>query len=270
MTAFDRVLTDIFDRRADKGRLPLAEERAAIAEAKAGDGDALVKLMYAYAYSLRTAVAWYTRALPTVEQRTGAEDARMEAVSGFMEAIHAFDPDKYDRLAAIAYKKIEEAVASSAWTVTGFTVPTRSLTRFFGILRQADGNVYEAASIAPQFDMKRETFLAILSAVRDVDGLDSLQPVGEDDGASYELQAEAISGVVRTAEEVVEDAILVEAAFAAVDDLETDVVRLAYGFADYDPQPDAEIGHRLGLSRPKTQRVRSSALGKMRTALGVA
>lgn len=68
----------------------------------------------------------------------------------------------------------------------------------------------------------------------------------------------------------VEDRLLVEAAFAAVDDLEEEVCRLAYGFSDYDPIPDSEVGYGLGLSRPKVQRVRASALGKMRDAAGVA
>lgn len=68
----------------------------------------------------------------------------------------------------------------------------------------------------------------------------------------------------------VEDAVLAQAALRAVDPLEKAVCVLAYGFDDRDPISDAEIAEELTMSRATTQRTRTRALDKMRSALGVA
>jgi DNA-directed RNA polymerase specialized sigma subunit len=267
MLTFDSVLTEIFDRRAEK-RLTVEEERATIAEAQAGNEDAKIALFYAYAAALRNGLKWYTRALPTVPQAGDLDDVRQSAVMGLLEAIAAFRPDVHTRLAALASGYITNAVSVHSQAASGFSVPERTMKRFFGILRQAEGNVDEAIKIAPSHKMTVETFLAVLSAVRNVDGLEELQGASEDgSGSGREVEARSIFGdTVADAE----DAVLVEVAFSAVDDLEGDVCRFSYGFNDYDPVPDAEIADRLGFSRAKAQRVRAGALGKMRLALGVA
>ncbi|USL85050.1 DNA-directed RNA polymerase [Arthrobacter phage SWEP2] len=267
MANFEQVVADIFSRRVSTGKLSLEDERQAIADAQAGDNDATMKLIYAYAYALRSAVVWYTRAIPS-GGHADLEDIHSQAILGLMEAIQDFDFDRFDRLAAIAPDKITGAVASAAESAVNFKVPTRTLTRFFKILREADGNVYAAAALAPKYAMKTDTFLSVLSAVRDVDSYDGLTASAFDDeaGDGSHLVAVPVAGV----NSYDEDEVLVTAAFAAVDDLERDVCRDYYGFSDYNTKSDAEIAGDRGLSRPKVQRVRSSALGKMRNALGVA
>ena len=263
------TLTDIFDRGIDE-RLELADERHLITLAQAGDETAKLRLMRAYAPALRNGVTWFTRAVPTIPQTADLEDVRSQAVMGLLEAIDAFDPETHDRLAALAASYIRNAVAVAAGPIAAFTVPERTLKRFFGILRAADGDTVRAADIAPDYEMKRETFLAVLSAVRNVDSYDALT-AGEDeqgrgegprDVHAYPIAHDSIADV--------EDAVLVEVAFGAMDTFERDVVRLGYGFAEYDTVPDAEIAARLGYSRPKIQRTRAGALVKARSALGVA
>jgi RNA polymerase sigma factor (sigma-70 family) len=270
MTAtLSSVVSDIFDRGANGDRFAtVADEQTAISAAKAGDEGAQIALMLAYAPALRNAVKWYTRAMPSVAQSAELEDVRAQAIVGLLEAIRAFDPEVHDRLAAIVSDYVTSEVSAQAADATGFAVPERTLKRFFGILRAADGNVFEATRLAPRYEMKRETFLAVLSAVRNVDSIDGLG-AGEDEEAPRELAAMPLAPVYSD-EEIVEDRILVEAAFRAVDDQEALVCRDYYGFSEYDTMSDAEIAHRRGLSRPKVQRVRSTALGKMRSALGVA
>jgi DNA-directed RNA polymerase specialized sigma subunit len=181
---------------------------------------------------------------------------------GLIEAVQAWRPEVHDRLAAIAPRYIRNAVAVSAAVATQFTVPERTLKRFFGILRAADGDVIEATRIAPAYSMRPETFLAVLDAVRSVDSYDA---ANGNDGQGRDLAA---SPIWDNAAPDVEDRILVEAAFKAVDTLEKDIVRMAYGFTEHDPLPDEEIGHRIGFTRPKTQRIRAGALAKMREAIG--
>lgn len=268
MPSFDSVIADIFDRRAER-RLEVEEERMLLAAAQLGDEDAKISLLYAYATALRNGVASYTRAMSAAGESGDLEDVRQSAVMGALEAIQAFDASKHVRLAAIVSKYVANAVSAHSQEASGFSIPERTMKRFFGILRLADGNVFEAARLAPEHEMTQETFLAVLSAVRNVDGLEALTDGGDDatGGFGREIQVFALNG---DAVADAEDAVLVEAAFAAVDDLERSVCRLSYGFDDYRALPDIEVAERLGLSRPKTQRVRAGALGKMRQALGVA
>lgn len=268
MPSFNSVIADIFDRRAEK-RFSLEEERELLAAAQLGDEAAKIDLFYAYAPALRNSLKGFVRAQTAGAQASDLEDVRQSAVMGLLEAIQKFDPATHDRLAAIAAGHIKNAVAAHAQDASGFTIPDTSMKRFFRILRDANGDTEAAALLAPSREMKSETFLAILSAIRNVDGLEAIQDdgVGESTGQGREIQVRSLFGDPAAD---AEDAVLVDLAFMAVDDLERTVCRLSYGFEDYEPVPDAEVGHRLGLSRPKTQRVRAGALGKMRQALGVA
>ena len=262
------TITDIFDRGIDE-RLELDIERATITLAQAGDQTAQLHLMRAYAPALRNGVTWFTRALPSMPQVADLEDVRSQAVMGLLEAIQAFDPETHDRLAALAGSYIRNAVAVAAGPVAAFTVPERTLKRFFGILRAADGDAARAADLAPEYEMKRETFLAVLSAVRNVDSYDQLT-TADDEQPGFGGREMSVHPIAHDTIADVEDAVLVEVAFGAMDTFERDVVRLGYGFAEYDTVPDAEIAARLGYSRPKIQRTRTGALVKARSALGVA
>jgi DNA-directed RNA polymerase specialized sigma subunit len=272
MSNFDTALSDIFDRRLTTGEMPLHEERAAIRAARSGDEAAALKLLRAYACALRKASAKYRRAGGAWAGRPGdsvlAADLRMAAVEGFLEALGAFDLDgAHSRLAATIEGYLANALSTAFVTPVAVNVPGRTLKRFYAILRKAQGDPARAAALAPGFSMTTATFNSVLAAVQ------RTQPLGgpreDTDGSGDGPGGPDIRAAGRHSYDDVEDRLLVEAAFAAVDDLEAQVCRLAYGFSDDGPIPDAEIGHRLGLSRAKVQRVRASALGKMRSAFGV-
>lgn len=260
------LLRAIFDQGAE-GRLDAAVETQLIAQAKLGDEAATSRLLIAYAPAIRSGVSWYVRSLANAPRREDLDDVRSQAVLGVLEAIQAHDATVADRLAGIVASYVRNALSTLAGSTAQLSIPERTLKRFAGILREAEGNVERALELAPTHEMKRETFLAVLAAVRDVDSID-VDPTttpGEGGWSSSHELAVAADAVVD-----VEDRILVEAALRAVDDTERNVVALAYGFADYDAVPDAEIGERMGYSRAKVQRTRTTALGKMRHALGVA
>lgn len=263
--SFNKVLTDIFARNAERRFESVEAEREAIAAAKLGDNEATVALLYAYAPAIRNVVERFTGEGHTASPED--DELRSTALLGFSEAIAAFDPEKHVRLSSVVRVVLARVMREEYPSRDAFHVPPRTLTRFYSILRQAEGNVYAAAALAPQYEMTKETFFAVLSAVRDVDSIDGTPT--EDEGAASDLGKDN-ARPLWDASAAEEDAILVAAAFESVNDLEKTVCELSYGFTDYDPVPDAEIGHRLGLSRQKTQRTRSSALGKMREALAVA
>lgn len=258
------TLSAVFERN-EQGPLTVEEERSSIAAAQLGDSEAKLRLILAYAPALRSGFAHYLRAVEATPNRAEHDDVRQELVLALLEAVQAFNPDTYTRLAAIAPDYITKAVTRLTPGAAQFTVPMRTLSRFFGILRGASGDPAEAERLAPEHSMTAETFRAILVAVRGVESYDAFH--ADEDGGPL-----ATSGAVTVASplEDVEDRVLVEAAFRAVDALETKVVRLAYGFDDYDPISDDEVGARLGFSRQKVQRARTAALSKMRYALGVA
>lgn len=257
MNEFQTILADIFDRGAEV-RLTQDEERETIHAAKAGDEAAKIKLAYAYAPALRNAVTRYTDVL-------GQEDARMAAVIALLDSVATFDPDRYDRLAAVIApaltNELGEQVASSA----AVTVPHRTRTRFFGILRRADGDVHKAALLAPKYEMSRETFYAVLEAIN-AESMDA-QHGERDEFGGYERPAFPLWNPEDVYADA-EDRILVEMAFGSVDDLETDICRLSYGFSSYNPVPDGQIAADLGMTRPTVQRRRAGALAKMRDSLG--
>lgn len=256
--------TEIFARSAAFAFDSVEAELEAIAAAKNGDNDATDKLLRAYAPVLRSAVGQYLN--ESAGAAYDADEVRSTALLGFVQAIKDFDAEKHARLSAIVRKTVIRTLSNEFMTTSSFSIPARTLQRFYGILRAAEGNVFEATALAPKFDMSKETFLAVLSAVRNVDSLDGAPADDEGHADAIESARPLWDGTATDAE----DAVLVATAFRAVDDLEEDVCRMSYGFTDYEPLPDAEIGHKLGLSRQKTQRTRSSALGKMRSALGVA
>ncbi|MGC5319342.1 hypothetical protein ACPXB5_11450 [Micromonospora arida] len=234
-----------------------AEEVELIERAAGGDEAATLRLFGAYVPTLRNAISRYHRVLPI-------EDAQQAAVVGLLAALRAFDPAQSSRLASILRQEVAEALAQAAGDACGgFAVPERTLKRFFGILAKADGDPRRGMALAREYDMATDTFASIWEAVNARGSLDSALTDNPD-------AALAAVGAVFTDREIsdVNDRMMCRTAFAAVTDLERDVCRLAYGFSDYDPQPDAEIGHRLGMGRVTTLRTRQRALGKMRVALG--
>lgn len=274
MNTFETILKDIFDRGAEQ-RLDVEAERETVAQAKSGDEAATVALMYAYAPTLRACAARYRIAgeRPVTWDNDSPsnlydrDEMRSLAAMGLLEAVHAFDLDgPHERLAAIVEKHVVKSLTDNMTTTVAVSVPSRSLRRFFSIVRAADGDMLKASAIAPDFEMSRETFAAILRSVRTeyldapLTGEEGLEARSDNDARPLWHNGEQFADA--------DDRILCELAFSVADDLETDVCRLAYGFADYEPVPDGEIAHRIGMTRPTVQRKRSSALIKMRAALG--
>lgn len=270
MTHFETVLADIFDRGAER-RLSQVEERETIHAAKAGDEAAVFALIYAYSPTLRNAAERYnfsgaSRRGDTLHHVRDVDEARSCAVLGLIEAVHAVDLDVHDRLAGVVAEYIAASLGQYlADTTAATTVPGRTLRRFFHIRSKAGGDDSAALRLCPEYLMKRETYLAVLDAVRaaHLDQFDT----DDDEARAVIERAQPIWGADDAYADA-EDRILVELAFSVVDDLETDICRMSYGFTDYLPVPDGQIAHVLGMARPTVQRRRVGALTKMRAALG--
>lgn len=235
-----------------------ADRKATVMAAKHGDQSAYEALLADFVPNLRA----LSRAF---SDRLGRDEAEAAALLGFCEAVEAYDPDMDPEgvgVVAILSGYVREALASAAGVTMPFTVPDRTAKRFWGILRQAEGDPVKAAALAPSRDMATETFQSLYALMRGTTSLEAWISTEREGGDSFfGWSVEAAS---------VEDRFDVARAFDAVGDTEATVVKAAYGFTEYRPMSDAEIAE-AGLvgSRSKVQRVRTNALVKMRVALGV-
>jgi DNA-directed RNA polymerase specialized sigma subunit len=192
------------------------------------------------------------------------DDLQSSALVGFLSLIEDHDPEKSPRLAGRVASYLTRHLSKSFGAVSAFAVPTRTLERFYGILQAAEGDAEQAEALAPSYEMSADTFRAIYAATRNTGSLDA-------ELESTEGHASGVASPVFTPSPVadVEDRMLVDMAFGAMTDEEARICELAYGFTEYDPVPDPEIAHRMGLSKATVQRKRQKALDKSRKAIGV-
>lgn len=290
---------DIFEVPVGRTVLPEAEEVQLIEAAQAGDEAAKETLVMVYAHAIKTAIIRFGRGLPGRFGPGGdwslagghsfeIDDVRSTALMAFLEVIETHNPALNPRLAGRVEQRITARLAEQFTITAAFTVPERTLSRFHGILRKADGDLAVGEELAPSYEMSADTFRAVAASIRHTGSLE-----GETESWAYDSDGQRTMDGARldgkasnptvpiTAAPTdpygdAEDAELVRVAFTAVDDTEDRVVRLAYGFrstedfAYGEPVPDAAIAERMGWSRPKVQRTRAKALAKMRDRLGVA
>lgn len=232
---------------------------------------ALVTLWAYYQPAVRNVLKRYRDSLP-------AEDAEQEAYAAFLETVMGHDLSKSPRLAGRITEALTHALdraaveASSAWAI-----PYRTLQRFHGILRRAEGDVEEGARLAPSYQMPTETFLRIANLLRQTGTLD-LAPTEEE---RFNTPAAEVGSLVGAADRDpfvdADDRMLADIARAAVTDTQRAITDRAYGFVPVEVDgalvepvvSDALIAADLGMSRATVQRQRVAALNTMRQALGL-
>lgn len=270
-------LDDLFTY-ADAAPLSLDDEIAAIEAAQLGDDSATVALLTAYGPVLRSTVGRFITSnfSETSRGALDQDDLRSIALTAFLEVIRDHDASKGERLAGVVSQRITRGLTDEFSEVSAVEVPGRTVRRFYGILREADGDINAARDLAPLREMTHATFDAVLAAVS-ADSIDhTIEADRADNRESTYAPVFSPSPVVD-----VEDKILADAALRACDDDEHRVVSLQYGFqavveivdgqrVQVDRLPsDREIGDIIGMTRPTVQRRGKSALSKMRKALGV-
>ena len=263
MTAFDTVLSDIFEQGAE-ARLDREEERRQIAAAQVGDEKATIALLYAYAPVLRAWSARYT-------SRLGAEEARSLAIAGLLEAIHAFNLREHSgQLAGIVWQHVSNSLRESGTIVS---VPEWTRRTYLTILRTAGDDHLAAERLAPSMGMTVETFRAVREAL-------AASHLDETHGHSIDRATPVWVADRDAVRQDVRDLAL--EALAAVDGEARDVVRYAYGFVTGDPMSDEEVRKAIStrdlgedavaagettMSRAKVQRIRKGAIVTMKNSL---
>jgi DNA-directed RNA polymerase specialized sigma subunit len=264
-------MLDIFRYAESTTTLTEAEEAQLIADAQAGSESAKVALIEAYARAVRAAISRFKSTVPDGQVVVGphgtasaeVDDVQQAAMVAVLEAIADHDPTRGPRLAGHVVARLDRELTAVAATRPAFQVPSRTLSRFYGIMAEAEGDLEAAIAIAPSKEMSAETLKTIYAAT----GAEPIPTADEEADDSAPRTASPVFTPSPVAD--VEDRMLVDMAFAAMTDEEARICELAYGFTEYDPIPDPEIAHRMGLSRPAVQRKRAKALDKSRKAIGV-
>lgn len=258
------TISDIF-KYADAPVLTVEAEVALIDEAQAGNEESFLALAHAYGPTLRASVG-------KAKKTNDREEVEAEALAAFAEVVYTHDAhdENYangrlaSRLTPHLRDRLGEAQTQRA---TVFTIPKRTYTRYYGILNAADGDFEAALALAPSMAMKASTFAEVHGMVQEAS---SLTHDDEDSDGEEHYARPVLNITERDFYCEAEDAVMVEVAFAAVEDEQARIMELAYGFTEYEPVSDAEIAHRLGnQTRPTIQRKRVAALASMRKALGV-
>lgn len=258
------TMHELFDAPAPKlTALPHDEELALVLKAQAGDEDAYNALLRQYIPALRGyAITESRRANGYVDR----DETRANVLLAFAEAVAKVTPTYH---LSGALKSTVRHTADDFQLVGAVNIPERTRQRFTEIARAASGNLKAAEAIAHEYGMSAEVFRAVAEAFNAwgsyeaaVDApADALKGIGNREPATYPLTGDPFDN-----ELAIDTRLLVEAAFAAVDELTGNVIKDAYGFSDYEPLPDAEIAHRRGYSRSKVQRLRTEGLVTMHAA----
>lgn len=228
-----------------------SQRRAITLRAQAGDSDAYLALLRDVLPNLRAGV-----------RRFGASMERDEAESvallAFTEAVNAYDPvvdrDGVGVVALLSQCVIERLREAADVDRCIVSIPSRTVQRFWGIMRAADGDFGAALGLVTAHGMDERTFRDVYSVIF---GTVSLTVASD--------YADTLD--VGTSE--VEDRLMAEHALSALDGDELTITRRANGFDTFRPESDATIADALGSSRTAVQRKRANALVTMREALGV-
>lgn len=259
------------------------EEADLITLAQGGDSEAFMYLMRVYGRTLRKQSNRASKTLDMNDRSYSVEEARDLAVMAFTEVVMTHDVHSEEYNARIAGRLATELTETYGFAHAGsksLTVSKRHYSRYVGIMKKADQNLdaaYELAVEAPGMDP--DTFLAIHRAVQGT-SLDAAL-TGEDGSIIETANARPVVTLVDDAYTEAEDAVLIDAAFAAVNDEEERILSLHYGFrgvqrddlgvnyAQGQVIPDAAIASVIGSSQQTVNRKRSAGLAKMRKALAV-
>lgn len=260
VATYGDVITAVFQHGVST-RTSVETERDLIGQAQDGDQTAAEILVLIYG----SALAANHHARPS---HVPAEDSVSALLARFWELVQTIELDRYDTIGNTVAEWLRDASAEAQAEQWSVRVPTRTLKRFWGIVRKAGGDFNVAADLAPQYEMSADTFWSVWQVVvgRRTADPDVLYTQPRDDYAALD------------------DYMAAHAALRALDGRELDVSRHAYGFVTGDPMTDGEIveamserdlpadefarGDRV-VSRPTVQRERARGLERMRAALAV-
>lgn len=239
------VVTKVLTR-GDEVVIPAGAEPDLIASARANNVDALVALIRGYGPAIRKAA----KMVPHLDDE--------EVASAVLEAVAEALADAEASLAPHLPRALREAFTEASRGSQAYSIPARTLSRYFSILRKAEGDPGKALSICAEHHMTRETFMAVTEA------LVTAEPVLAPDGE--------VLWHVTTPEPLEDEATseLLAACWQAVDSDEELILQSLYGFLSYGaPRTPEETSYYTGIPKRDVVKLKRTGLTAMREALGL-
>lgn len=202
-----------------------------------------------------------------------AEDLRQECWVAILESLQTFDPQHGTSFETYCWGPMRRTMAAAMPNyLAGPSIPSRTMDRYWEVMKAAQGDVSVALEIASSMDMKTGTFAMVHQAVSGTwsihAGFSTEEEAPVDGG--YTPNTLGAAGDVPTMDSFEELASSMEAeAYLAVltDPREVGVLKMALGFNGKDPMTHAEIGKAIGVSRQMVDKISTRALVKIREAI---
>lgn len=238
----------------DRNDVQSDQHESLVLAAQSGDQESTETLYHSVISALRN---WSRAFSATVDY----DEALAVSSLAFYEAVMDFVPGDGSSFIGLLQGYVQSSLTDagrfsggSSGSGVQVSVPERTLKRFHAILREADYDLDKGIELARQHSMNPSTFLDIYRASADMGS--------EEDDLLAVASAESVS-------DLVEETVLLDAAWSSVNNIETTVCERYYGFTDYREHSDAEIAEGISFTRSKVQRTRTGALDKMRMAVGL-
>ena len=194
------------------------------------------------------------------------EDLEAELIEAFLRAINEYDFQSGNRLSHEIRFRFMAATREYHSKQEAFSIPSTTRALFYSILyRHAEGSWTRALEILSEFEMSRDTFVAINEALHGVSSIShvdrfSEKPVWDTRIADFEL-VEFVRWLKLCLNE--RERVVIDLHFG-FDDEEANTLRLTEGYGFQDDLTIPQVASVLNMHIRTTWRVRSAALEKMR------
>jgi RNA polymerase primary sigma factor len=210
-------------------------------------------------------LAGIVRSVAPTADRDAAEDLMQEARVALIQHIRAYDTSQSAaQLHTFAYRACRRAVAEEWIRATvGLTIDVTAVLRVKQVLATVEGDIEGAWMIISTADghrrMSRETFMAVLDALRGAESLDSV--VGDEDGVTL---AETIPDPESDFATVTDRRDLARWLLTQIKPSHAYALRAFYGIG-MERIPDEELCVELGIQRRAVSTLRSRGVERART-----
>jgi len=239
--------------------LSVEAEQALIKLAKSGDNESARTLLKQYSPALKAASNKNAIYLDQNERDSACQGA-------FVEALHAFNPAKHSRLAAVIKNKLLPELAYEKSTSETLSVPDRTIRRYHLIMNKAGDDIFKALELAPKNDMNASTFLQVHNILRNSARLEEFDLGGLESASLVKAPTEAPEAVKQQ----------VKAVFEALGDdtdllpIEVQVLSVHHGLAgnnNSEQKSFEDTSSELGLPVKEIKSVYRAALAKAKLRL---
>lgn len=240
---------NVFDQIAEsypKRTLSDDESRALTFAAHDGDEAAAMQLLSNYLPMLKRLIG--NEITTGISSSVTTDDLRSAAIEGFLDALYGFDAAADKTISHRVRLRVEDRLKTER-IASAISVPSRTYRRCMAALEDCGGSTARAIASAALYGVSPETMAAVFDARPQYD-----ERLEEHEATTRrQIQAEDLDDSNR--------------ALAALDPQSRLVIETLYGFGR-EPLSTREASAVLGIPRTSLQRIASTALLRMRAALG--